>query len=1716
MKKKILLTLFVFATLFVNAQTNWLKRYGNLVNEEILDAVTDQNGDIISVGYFSGPTTIGTTNLTTYGNSDILVMKTTSTGTVIWAVKAGGTGADRAYSVAVDDNGNAYITGYFYNSATFGTLTAAGQDRDVFAAKIDANGNFLWVQNCGGQFGDTGYGIEVDQNENVYITGQYRGNGVFGPANFVSMVDPNTGANSYDFFLSKLDALGNFVWTRVAQAEYDDRGLSLTIDDQNNIYVAGQFSDTIVFQNVHNNQAMNAGFLIKYDELGNEIWFDKYRAAQVILYDVKWQNDNIYLTGDFKGNMQVSDANGNHNFLSGGEYNVMVSKSNEDGILSWFSSNFSENEITSKQLVLDSNNDIYLAGLFKCDFTQMNEIYGNSTFLSVGYRDVHYIKYKNDGEFLWARQFGSNEDDYCSAIVMNGIDHPVLAGSFDHDDLVGSPADYLMVPVGSNFTGCTFLSSSGDDNCGDNNYGEFCGVKTLGGKDIFLTDPFDINRLPYDYYNHQTACDYDTLVPCIEDCQDSMAFCNSAWINVNHHQLNLPVRPKYHYLWQNGSDSIATYAATTGFYSVKISRQDGCATYNDTMHVMVHQSPALPLISDNWGYFLNYQGTAFIDTCYQDSLQIWTVAADTITQTLTWNNGIFVNDSTQMIDISGQYVVTAVSAFGCSSASFYNIILDDFAIHDTLDPQIHFTNTTLETTDTIYLCEDFAQTSSYLLDHNYISTSGGFPYKASGWYLNGGFIDSLIYFPDSNYNVILNFGATGNYSLDVHLVNECGDSIDYYMHRDFYVVLIPDPYINIISPSILGNYCPGDTAHLIADTYSSNISWSGPFIDNWIDSISTILYMTNQLFYATVDTVTPWITCVAQDSYNLVGYPVPQIEIVGIAFHGGIVCPGDSVELHALGGTNWEWVGPQGTGYGTSQNIWVDLPGLYHCIVTDIYGCIVTSNFVEVKEYSSPFMIVEPPFICEGETAEITVVANPYVDIIWYAPLSGNSYTQIVDTAGVYYCETNFCNITLIDSVIVSISIPVATITPFPDAPICPSDTITLFANGGMANYWWNGSSEGASIYETSLAGQYILTIENEWGCIAQDTVVVEYITNPLAPVGLDVTVCAGEDVVLIASASDTIYWYSQSGNLLNIGDTLIISSVPGALTFNLQNKDSSCFSTVSQIDVLMGPSTSSIPPIDTSICFNNSVMLETNSSSSVIWFNADMDTIATTPNFTSPVLMSDTIYYFQITTTGLCATNLISANVTVIQNNYQPMIIAPSIICQGDSIAVSSGDSGVSSFEWFSGTTILSTASTMLVNTDSAGLFNYGLILTLGNCLTDTGFFAVTVSLLPQVDILALSSTLICPGDSVILVATTNADSIFWPSYYSTNLSLTVYDEYDYYYEGYLNGCIATSDIITVVFNAITNFSGNFDTTICESESTIFDVITTGNVIWFDENLDTLATTNTYTSPTLFNDTYFYFTVTDSGLCASQLNVANVNVIETNYVPDYTGVTDLCIGDSIVFIADDLTLSNYLWLSNGDTVSTNFGVTMPADSAGNVNLILIVGTNNCWSDTAFIDINIQDVPVFILPADTVLCYDEQLVLNTDLDYTFDWFYDSDSIAVDTILVITFTNQLGCTFTDTLIVNWMDCNLFLPNVFTPDGDGVNDVLKFSAEKGEILNLKILNRWGVPLYESEEGEWDGTDKSGSESVSGTYFYVVEYQEHDGKIGVEQGWFFLSRK
>ena len=168
------------------------------------------NGNSYVTGYFMGTATFGTTTLTSSGtyDVDVFVAKIDTDGNWLWAKQAGGSNNDRGYAISVSANGNSYVTGFFSGTATFGTttLTSIGGD-DVFVAKFDTDGNWQWVKQAGGTDWETGYGISVDANGNSYVTGYFYDIAVFGADTLTS-----TGSSDQDIFVGKMDADGNWQW----------------------------------------------------------------------------------------------------------------------------------------------------------------------------------------------------------------------------------------------------------------------------------------------------------------------------------------------------------------------------------------------------------------------------------------------------------------------------------------------------------------------------------------------------------------------------------------------------------------------------------------------------------------------------------------------------------------------------------------------------------------------------------------------------------------------------------------------------------------------------------------------------------------------------------------------------------------------------------------------------------------------------------------------------------------------------------------------------------------------------------------------------------------------------------------------------------------------------------------------------------------------------------------------------------------------------------------------------------------------------------------------------------------------------------------------------------------------------------------------------------------------------------------------------------------
>jgi hypothetical protein len=158
----------------------------------------DSAGNVLLTGRFDGTVDFGGGPLSSAGSTDIFAVKLDAQGQHLWSRRLGGTDYEEGSGIAVDSAGNALLTGYFAGTADFGggPLSSAGY-YDVFVVKLDAQGQHLWSRRVGGTSNDRGYGIAVDGVGNVLLTGEFLGTADFGGG-------PLSSAGSYDAFAVKL------------------------------------------------------------------------------------------------------------------------------------------------------------------------------------------------------------------------------------------------------------------------------------------------------------------------------------------------------------------------------------------------------------------------------------------------------------------------------------------------------------------------------------------------------------------------------------------------------------------------------------------------------------------------------------------------------------------------------------------------------------------------------------------------------------------------------------------------------------------------------------------------------------------------------------------------------------------------------------------------------------------------------------------------------------------------------------------------------------------------------------------------------------------------------------------------------------------------------------------------------------------------------------------------------------------------------------------------------------------------------------------------------------------------------------------------------------------------------------------------------------------------------------------------------------------------
>lgn len=300
----------------------WVKQVGGNGGTIALDLVYDSENLIIT-GRFENVVDfdpgIDAFNVSSNGNLDAYILKLNKDGEFIWINSLGGTIGELGISSVVDGDGNIYTTGTTSSSFSIdlidgGSATVTNQGiSDIYVVKFNSEGEAIWLKSYGGTGSAIGFDVDVDNNGHLFLVGQVQDSCFF--ENDLITVD---GTNA---LIMKLDSDGVIQWINSLGGNLTDVGRSVSVNNYNEIYVCGEFQDTM---NLNSNQYISNGasdnFILKMTNSGETEWINTFggESGEVIFTVVTDESTGIYCGGHFQESIILEVNSIVENFTSSG------------------------------------------------------------------------------------------------------------------------------------------------------------------------------------------------------------------------------------------------------------------------------------------------------------------------------------------------------------------------------------------------------------------------------------------------------------------------------------------------------------------------------------------------------------------------------------------------------------------------------------------------------------------------------------------------------------------------------------------------------------------------------------------------------------------------------------------------------------------------------------------------------------------------------------------------------------------------------------------------------------------------------------------------------------------------------------------------------------------------------------------------------------------------------------------------------------------------------------------------------------------------------------------------------------------------------------------------------------------------------------------------------------------------------------------------------
>ncbi|MFH2094078.1 MAG: gliding motility-associated C-terminal domain-containing protein [Bacteroidota bacterium] len=874
---------------------------------------------------------------------------------------------------------------------------------------------------------------------------------------------------------------------------------------------------------------------------------------------------------------------------------------------------------------------------------------------------------------------------------------------------------------------------------------------------------------------------------------------------------------------------------------------------------------------------------------------------------------------------------------------------------------------------------------------------------------------------------------------------------------------------------------------------STTLTASGGNSYSWSSGQTTAAITVNPASTTTYTvTVTNTATgCTATASQAVTVNPLPTANITGT----NVICAGQSTVLTASGGDAYNWDIGQTT---AAISVSPASTTTYTVTVTNTTtGCTATDWETVTVNPLPNITITGDTSLCQGESTTLTASGGDTYS--WSTTETTTSITATPMTTTVYSVTvtntTTGCTNTLSQTVHVN-TIPVITFSG--DIDICIGESTDITAAGGDG-YEWETGALTATVTLSPIADTYytVTVTAGSTACLNVDSVLITVHPLPVVVTSGDDTICIGETAVITASGGTSYEW--SSGDLTASASVAPVSTT----TYSVTVTDGNNCSDTGTFQVFVN----SLPVIsfsgDTSLCLGDATDITASGGDDYLWSTTGTTaTINVSPTVT-------TTYYITVTDNGTTCMNNDSITVNV---HDLPLATAgpDTTVCENQPVNMTSG--GGVSYTWGpieglsdpniqNPVAILGSTTTFTVTvTDAFGC-------------TDTETATVTINPAPDATVTGTGAT--CNGDH---------DGSAWIS------SVSGFGPFTYLWSNSATDTVLTGLTPGLFSVTITDAIGctSVETYTVPEPMALADSTVIHNIGCYGGSDGSIqiymsggtspytylwSTSQTTSSISNLSDGAYNVTVTDSHGCT--LVISGIDILEPPaLVVTSSGTDALCHGEASgsvsVAVTGGTPSYDYLW-STGDTLP--FVYNLPSglyyftvtDAGGcdTSNYLSVYEPNGlAIADTAYYD------PPCIESNEGYVCTS---IHGGTGPYTYVWSTGATTQCITGLVAgeykVTITDSHNCEIVHTYTLEaGLESCLFIPTLFTPNGDGINDYWHIQGIRyySEII-IKVYNRWGDKVYEYNgsgagyaDAPWDGIWK-GKYAPFGAYVFILDLKD-----------------